>query len=94
MIDAISSSDGKPVTYIPLAVIVMISAIKDLFEDLERRRSDYRENHSQTLKLTPNGFYQCKWEDLCVGDIIKVTFSYFAFSHLIRLKMVNLYLQT
>lgn len=73
MIKPISSSNGKPVTYIPLAVIVTISAIKDLFEDIERRRSDYRENHSQTLKLTQNGFYQCKWEDLRVGDIIKVS---------------------
>lgn len=77
MIEPISSSDGKPITYIPLAVIVTISAIKDLFEDLERRRSDSRENQSQTLKLTAHGFYQAKWEDLQVGDIVKVVYSFF-----------------
>lgn len=58
--------------YGPLAVILVISAIKDLVEDLKRRNDDRRENFSKTLKLTNNGFEQCNWKDLQVGDIIKV----------------------
>lgn len=34
MIDSISISEGKPVIYLPLACVLLISALKDIFEDL------------------------------------------------------------
>jgi len=63
------------VLYAPLALILAISAIKDLVEDLKRRRDDRRENFGKTQKLTARGFVDCKWMDVKVGDIIKVIFS-------------------
>ncbi len=72
MIKPISTSNGKPVLYAPLALILTISAIKDLVEDLKRRRDDRRENMGKTLKLTENGFVECRWMELRVGDVIKV----------------------
>ena len=72
MVKSISTSGGHPVIYAPLSVIIAISAIKDLFEDLKRRSDDNKENNSRTYKLTQSGFMPCKWRDIRVGDIIKV----------------------
>lgn len=38
MIPAISISEGKPVIYMPLLVVLTVSALKDLFEDLKKNR--------------------------------------------------------
>jgi phospholipid-transporting ATPase len=51
MIDEISTSGGYPVTYAPLSLIICISAVKDLFEDLKRNRSDREENMRKVLVL-------------------------------------------
>jgi len=51
---------------------LLVSAIKDLVEDLKRRADDKKENFGRTQKLTPNGFVECKWMDIRVGDIVKV----------------------
>ena len=72
MIKSVSASDGKPVIYAPLTVVLVISALKDLVEDLKRRRDDRRENFGNTQKLSQSGFVPCKWMDLRVGDIVKV----------------------
>jgi len=74
MIPTITTTNGQPLIYIPLSVVVAVSAIKDLFEDLARRKDDSKENHGHTLKLTADGFVQCQWQDVRVGDIIKVFF--------------------
>lgn len=51
MIDEISTSGGYPVTYAPLSLIICISALKDLFEDLKRNRSDREENMRKVMVL-------------------------------------------
>jgi len=40
MIPQISISGGFPVIFVPLSMVVAVSALKDLFEDLKRRKSD------------------------------------------------------
>lgn len=72
MINAISASDGVPTTYGPLAVIVIISALKDLFEDYKRHKSDNEENNKIVEVLTIEGFKQKYWKEIEVGDIVKV----------------------
>ena len=72
MIEPISSSEGEPLIYVPLFVIVAISATKDMFEDLARKKDDSRENNSKSRRLTADGFQECRWEQIRVGDIIKV----------------------
>lgn len=72
MITAISVSGGQPVTLVPLFFIVVVSALKDLIEDLRRKRSDNEENSKKT-KIIKNGRpANVKWQHLRVGDIIKV----------------------
>lgn len=44
-IDVISITDGKATMIGPLAVVIGISMIKDIFEDYKRHQSDKRENY-------------------------------------------------
>lgn len=55
MIPDISISAGKPVIYMPLFVVVAISALKDLVEDLKRKKSDTQENERTTTFVSANG---------------------------------------
>lgn len=73
-IDEISTSGGVPVIFFPLTLIIIVSSIKDLFEDFKRKRSDNQENNRKILVLDKNigNFVQKKWEDLKVGNIIKI----------------------
>lgn len=45
MINEISASNGQPVIWVPLAIIIMITAVKDIYEDLKRRKADNEENN-------------------------------------------------
>jgi hypothetical protein len=40
MVNEISTSNGQPVIFVPLVFIVLVTAAKDLFEDISRRNSD------------------------------------------------------
>lgn len=72
-IDEISTSGGIPVIFFPLTVIVIVSGLKDLFEDLKRKRSDNEENNRK-IKVLENGqFVQKTWRDLRVGNIVKIS---------------------
>ena len=72
MITEISASDGVPTTYGPLLVIVLISAFKDLYEDYKRHRSDNEENNKKVEVLTSEGFQVKTWQEVLVGDMVKV----------------------
>ena len=45
MIPTISISNGIPVIWLPLIVIIFITALKDYYEDHKRIRSDREENN-------------------------------------------------
>lgn len=44
MIPQISVSGGFPVIFVPLSIVVGVSAIKDFYEDLKRKKSDLEIN--------------------------------------------------
>jgi phospholipid-transporting ATPase len=60
---------------LPLLFVISISAIKDLFEDLGRHRSDSEENNRKVLVADPKtGVFTLKiWKFLRVGEILKIT---------------------
>lgn len=58
MIKQISTSDGVPVNFFPLSIIIIITAIKDLFEDLKRHRSDNEENSKICHALNRDGTFE------------------------------------
>lgn len=72
LIKEISTSSGVPVTWAPLMFIIFISALKDLFEDLKRHKSDNEENKRKTKVLRNSIFEETRWEDLNVGEIISL----------------------
>lgn len=73
ILPAISNSDNLPTIYLPLFVIVMISMIKDCFEDLKRHNSDKDENNRKVLCLqSDKEFRPVCWEELRVGNVIKI----------------------
>ena len=68
----ISISSGRPVIYVPLSAIVAITAVKDLFEDFKRHKSDNEENNRKVNVVRNGGFMETTWKDLKVGEVIKV----------------------
>ena len=44
MIPVISISSGKPAMLVPLTFVVIVSMIKDIFEDYKRHKQDNSEN--------------------------------------------------
>jgi len=53
---SISISDGIPTIYLPLVVIVTLTAIKDYYEDYKRKKSDREENNSKCSILKESMF--------------------------------------
>lgn len=73
IIKAISNTEGQPLIYLPLFVIVGISMIKDVFEDLKRHKSDHEENTRKTRRFEVDSFKEnVLWRDIYIGDIIKI----------------------
>ena len=53
MIDTISISGGKPAMLGPLVIVVLLSMIKDAYEDYKRHKSDDAENNTQAIVFHP-----------------------------------------
>jgi len=71
---AISNTDGIPTLLVPLSVVILVSMTKDFIEDFKRQRSDNEENNNSVLVLDieKNEFVPKKWEELRVGDKVKI----------------------
>lgn len=65
----ITITAGQPTTLLPLAFVVVVSMVKDLYEDVKRSRSDREENARMVLVGDPaTGQYEEQtWASLRVG---------------------------
>lgn len=54
--------------------MLLVTMIKDAYEDLARARSDREMNRkvSQVLDRDTQEFKECLWQDIKLGDIVKV----------------------
>lgn len=50
----ISITDGQPVQALPLIFVVLISMVKDAFEDYKRAKSDKEENDAKATVYDPD----------------------------------------
>lgn len=73
-IKSISVSGGTPDIFAPLAVIILITALKDLYEDIRRHKSDREENNKTCMTYNAETLVleRKQWHQLRVGHIIKV----------------------
>ncbi|KAJ4824073.1 Alanine--tRNA ligase [Turnera subulata] len=63
---------GRGVSVLPLAFVLLVTAVKDAYEDWRRHKSDKIENNRLAWVLVDNQFQQKKWKDIQVGEIIKI----------------------
>lgn len=61
-------------TILPLSVVLVLTAIKEIFEDSKRAKQDEEANNRGTLRLNMNTmkFETLKWKEVKVGDLIRV----------------------
>jgi phospholipid-transporting ATPase len=72
-------------TILPLSFVLLVSAVKEIFEDYKRHMTDNTENNRKIQVLVGNSFVEKKWRDLHVGDIVRVENSSFFPADLILL---------
>ncbi|CAG9326924.1 ATP8A1_3 [Blepharisma stoltei] len=72
-IPEISVSGGVPNILLPLGFVLTVSAIKDLLEDMKRKRSDNEENNRLIKKRQNSQWVKIKWEQVKVGDVLFVS---------------------
>jgi phospholipid-transporting ATPase len=73
IIPEVSISDGIPTILAPLSFIVLLSMVKDAFEDYKRFKSDREENEKQAFVFRAGKFERADWKDIRAGDLLKVS---------------------
>jgi len=58
----------------PLSFVVVVSMIKDIFEDIQRHKSDNKENNRTVMAANTQSctFEPILWKDVHVGMILKI----------------------
>ncbi|KAJ1442499.1 P-type ATPase [Sesbania bispinosa] len=64
---------GRGVSILPLAFVLLVTAVKDAYEDWRRHRSDKVENNRLAFVLVNGEFQEKRWKDIKVGEIIKIS---------------------
>ncbi|XP_027008475.2 phospholipid-transporting ATPase IC isoform X1 [Tachysurus fulvidraco] len=59
-------------TLVPLVLVLGITAIKDLMDDLARHRLDKEINNRKCEVLLNGSFQETKWMDIQVGDVVRL----------------------
>ncbi|NWH66211.1 AT8B1 ATPase, partial [Geococcyx californianus] len=60
-------------TMVPLLLVLGITAVKDLVDDVARHRMDNEVNNRTCEVIKDGRFKNTKWKDIKVGDIIRLT---------------------
>ena len=71
-IKSISTTNGIPTMYEPLAFIVFISSLRAAKEDYDKHASDAKRNGYLFDSLRPEGWVQCRSGDVRVGDLVRI----------------------
>ncbi|KAI8919781.1 hypothetical protein BC831DRAFT_479981 [Entophlyctis helioformis] len=71
LIDGISPT-SRFGTIIPLSVVMFLSAVKEVVEDLKRHRQDIEMNNRLCKVLHGSAFVDKPWREVEVGDVVRV----------------------
>ncbi|CAI2349433.1 unnamed protein product [Caenorhabditis sp. 36 PRJEB53466] len=66
------SPTGRYTTAVPFLIILSVSALKEIFEDVKRRRSDHKVNGFSVEILVDGRWTERQWRDVKVGDFIRI----------------------
>ncbi|KAF1917430.1 hypothetical protein BDU57DRAFT_164974 [Ampelomyces quisqualis] len=66
------SPTSRYTTIVPLAIVLLVSAIKEYIEDYRRKQSDAQLNNSKAQVLKGSTFAESKWINVAVGDVVRV----------------------
>ncbi|KAF2400830.1 phospholipid-transporting ATPase [Trichodelitschia bisporula] len=66
------SPTNRYTTIVPLFIVLVVSAVKELVEDFRRKTSDQSLNHSKARILRGSSFEDTRWIKVAVGDIVRV----------------------
>ncbi|KAL8742604.1 MAG: hypothetical protein Q9184_008227, partial [Pyrenodesmia sp. 2 TL-2023] len=66
------SPTNRYTTIVPLVIVLLVSAGKELIEDFKRKNSDKSLNYSKAKVLKGSSFEDTKWINIAVGDIVRV----------------------
>ncbi|CAE7591418.1 ATP8A2, partial [Symbiodinium microadriaticum] len=70
---SISNTKGRPATLLPLSGVVLMQAIKDLFEDWQRIASDQKENSNPATAVDANmAESSIEWGQIRPGMVLKL----------------------
>ncbi|KAG6615533.1 P-type ATPase (P-ATPase) Superfamily [Phytophthora cinnamomi] len=74
MIPSVSPTDGVPLQFIPLVIVIIIDAIFAGYEDYKRHMADDLANSAKTRVFNRQlrEFEEVEWREVKVGDFIKV----------------------
>ena len=72
----ISISEGIPAIFLPLTVVLILTACKDYFEDRKRKKSDSEENMQKVQIWEKGSWKPTNWKVLRPGNIVKVKNKY------------------
>ncbi|KAF9587229.1 hypothetical protein IFM89_039559 [Coptis chinensis] len=62
---------GRGASILPLAIVLLVTAVKDAYEDWRRHRSDRIENNRVASVLVNGSFQSKRWKEILVGEIVK-----------------------
>ena len=63
---------GRTASLFPLVLVLVITAIKDGYEDWGRHRSDRKENNRLFLVHHDGHYIEKKWKNIRVGEMVKI----------------------
>lgn len=66
------SPTSRYTTAIPLTLVLIVAAVKEIMEDLKRHRMDNEVNNRLCKVLSGSSFIEKPWRNVCVGDIVRV----------------------
>ncbi|CAJ1353705.1 unnamed protein product [Effrenium voratum] len=70
---SISNTKGKPATLVPLSGVILMQAVKDLFEDWQRVQSDQKENAREAMAVDLSLQESAvNWGRLTPGTVLKI----------------------
>ncbi|KAE9309144.1 Phospholipid-transporting ATPase 3 [Phytophthora fragariae] len=74
IIPSVSPTDGVPLQFIPLAIVIVIDAIFAGYEDYKRHMADDLANSAKTRVFNRQlrEFEEVEWREVKVGDFVKV----------------------